>query len=99
MSEEELDLVQFAAGKMTQTRAGAPEIMRCKLVNPRSGCAIFNDFPEDLRRHPVSPDSPSLVDRPEHSTGSDVRRFRPAVHRFLHPKRDRNRTNMATLAN
>src|SRR5438034_10216284 len=32
MPEEELDLVRFAAGKMTQTRAGAPEIMRCKLV-------------------------------------------------------------------
>src|SRR5262245_35812710 len=48
MPEKELDLIQFAAGKMAQTRTSAPEIMRCKLLNPGSSCGIFHDFPEDL---------------------------------------------------
>jgi hypothetical protein len=36
-------LIQFAVGKMTQTCAGAPEIMRCKLANPGSACRNFHD--------------------------------------------------------
>jgi len=85
--------------KMTQACAGAPEIMRCKLLNASSGCGIFDDIPEDLRGHPVSPDFASFVDRPEHPTGNDVRRFRPGVDDPLHPKWNRNRSNMPTLAN
>src|SRR5215471_8197479 len=90
MPEEKLDLIQLTAGEMTQTCAGAPEIMRCELLNAGSGRGIFHYFPENLRRHPVSPDSASLVDRAEHSTGRDVRRFCPVVHGPLHPKRNRN---------
>ena len=71
--EEELDLIQLAACKMTQTCAGAAKIMGCELLNAGPGSGIFDDFPENLWRHPVSPDSPGLIDRSEHSTGRDLR--------------------------
>src|SRR3972149_2526305 len=97
--EEELDLIEFTASKMTQTCAGAPKIMRGELLNPSLSGGVFNDFPDDLRGHPVSPDFASLVDCPEHPTGTDMRRGRPCIYGPLHPKRNWNRTHMATLAN
>jgi hypothetical protein len=59
--EQKLNLIQFAAGEMTQSCARPPEIMWREFVNARLARSIFHDFPQNLRRHAVSPDSTSFV--------------------------------------
>src|SRR5437870_1526598 len=99
MSKQKLNLVQRAARQMAQASARAPEVMRRELFNAGTGCGPFDDFPDNLRRHSVSPDSAGPVDRPEHSTVRDLRGFCPCVKSLLYPERNRNGANVASLTN
>ena len=51
--KEELDLVQFAAGEVTQPRTRASQIVRRQLGDARLGGRVPNKVPEHLRRHPT----------------------------------------------
>src|SRR3974377_440691 len=53
--EQELDLIQFAAGQMAQTGTGATQIMRSEPLDTGTGCSLPNHLPEHLRRHPLAP--------------------------------------------
>src|SRR5262245_8957284 len=73
VSEEKLDLVEFPAGQMAQSRARAPKIVRRQLVDVGAGSGSAGDIPQYLRRHPIAPDAPYSVDGAEH----DRRVLRP----------------------
>ena len=42
VSEKELDLLQFASRNMPQTRACAPQIVRCKVPDLSPSCELFH---------------------------------------------------------
>ena len=75
------------------------QIVWREAVNARLTRSIFHDFPQNLRRHAVSPDSTSFVDRPEYAAFCDLRCLGPGINGLLYPKRNRNRANVTTLAN
>jgi hypothetical protein len=60
--EQELNLIQLATREMTQTGTSPAEIVRCKLLDSRASRCVFDDFPKNLWRHPVSLDLACLVD-------------------------------------
>src|SRR5262245_49187964 len=99
VSEEKLDLVEFPAGQMAQSRARAPKIVRRQLVDVGAGSGSADDIPQYLRRHPIAPDAPYSVDGAEHDAVRDSRGDRPFVDRGFHPGRNRHRAHMPTLAN
>jgi hypothetical protein len=62
VSQEKLDLIQFAACDVTQSRTGSPEVVWCQLFNTSCFGCLFEDPPKNFGRHPVSPDSAGFVD-------------------------------------
>jgi hypothetical protein len=58
VSEQELDLIQFAAGEMAETGAGAPQVVRGQLVDPGASRCRADHIPQHLG------DIPSLQTRP-----------------------------------
>ena len=66
VAEQKPDLIQFAAGEVTEACAGAPQIVWGKLVDARASRGGADDIPKHFGRHAASPDVPSLVDRAEH---------------------------------
>ena len=76
MAEQELDLVQFAAREVAQTGASAPQVVRGQLVDPGASRGGADNVPQHLGRPAVSPDTPVLVDCPEHRAVCDGRRGR-----------------------
>ena len=63
--QEELNLIEFAAGPMTESRACAPKIVRRQLVDVGAARGCSDDIPEHLGRHPAAPNAPGFVDRAE----------------------------------
>jgi hypothetical protein len=98
VSKQKLDLIQFTARKMTEPRAASPKIMRRKLVNSGSRRCGANDFPQHLGRHSCSPNSTCLVDRSKNHALGNLAGFLPFIDCNLHPRRDRNSTDVPSLA-
>src|SRR5688572_8788409 len=98
VAEQELDLVQFAARQVAQTRAGSSQIVRRQFVDAGASSRRADDVPQHLRRHAVSPYAPRLVDRSKDRPAGDSDQRRPRIHGRLHPRWDRNGAYMAALA-
>src|SRR5262249_2697215 len=96
--EEELDLIQFAAIKVAEARAGSPQVVRRQPVGARASRRRPDYIHQHLGRHAISPDTASLVDRAEPRALSDYRGRRPGVHRSLHPRWNRDRAYVARLS-
>jgi hypothetical protein len=56
VSEQKLDLFQFAAGDVTLTRACAAQIMRREVSGLSFRRAVFDEAPDHLLTDPVGPD-------------------------------------------
>src|SRR4051812_32318605 len=48
MYQKELDLLQFAAADMAQSRAGPPEVIGCQCHDCSPGRTSLNDVPDDI---------------------------------------------------
>ena len=71
VSEEELDLFEFAARNVTKSGACAPHVVRRNLLNADRLREVLNHVPNNLFRQPISPDDSALIDGPEHTTRCD----------------------------
>jgi hypothetical protein len=98
VAEEELYLLEFAAGQVTESRARAPEVVRCQLLDAGRCSRRSDDIPQPLRRHPVAPDAAGSVDRAEDAILGDGTGGCPCVDRGLHPLRDGHGPDMTALA-
>ena len=96
--KEELDLVQFPAGEVTQPGTRAAQVVWGQLGDARFGGRMPRDVPQDLRRHPVAPDVAQLGDGSEHGPFSDAGRRRPRVDRVLDPGRHGDGADVPALA-
>ncbi len=64
VSEQELNLVQLAAGKVALAGAGGPQVVRGKFWNIGSRGRGFHNFPKHLRSHTIAPrPAHLLIDR------------------------------------
>ena len=98
MSEQELNLIEFAAGEVTEPRATAPQVMWCKLFYARPQSGLPNDLPQHFRCHSSSPHASGLVDGPEQRTVSDAGGILPLINSRFYPRRDWHRPDMPGLA-
>jgi hypothetical protein len=48
VAEQELDLIQFTAGEMAETGAGAPRVVRSELVDRRATRCGADNIPQHL---------------------------------------------------
>jgi hypothetical protein len=64
--EQELDLIQFAAGQLHNWRTCADDRV-APFVDVGTGSSRPDDVQQHLGRHLVAPDAPGLVDRPQHN--------------------------------
>ena len=95
--EQKLDLVQFAAGQVAQSRTGASQVVRSQLRDAGFGGRRANDIPQHLRGHAVPPDAAHLADGPEHRPVGDARRRDPCIDCVLDPSGHGNRADVPTL--
>ncbi len=65
MPEQELDLLQFAAGDVAQSRAGPPEVVGCQRRDSSPGRTSLDDVPDDILGDTVPPYSSVLSDGAE----------------------------------
>jgi hypothetical protein len=98
VAEQELNLLQFAAGLMTETSACPPEVVRCEKRKLTVLCFPLHDTPNDLRAETCAPNSAGLVDRTKEGAGGDSGGLRPGVNSSFHPIRDWNGSYVAPLA-
>jgi hypothetical protein len=71
VTEEELDLFEFAARNVTESGACTPHIVRRNFLNADYLREVFNHVPNNLFRQPISPDDFALIDGSEKTTGCD----------------------------
>ena len=81
MPEEKLDLIEFAAGQMTQSRTGSPEIVGCQPFDARAGGGATDDVPQHFL-----PSSRRLVDRAKDAPVRQPRGSGPCVNGGLDPR-------------
>ena len=98
MAEQELNLLQFAAGLMAETGACPPEVVRREKWNLAVLGFPLHDTPNDLRAETCAPNSACLVDRTKEGAGSDSGSLRPGVNSSFYPIRDWNGSYVAALA-
>ena len=61
MSQQELNLVEFATSEMAQPGAGAPEIVRGQLLDAGVLGRRLHYVPDDPRRHAITPHAAGLL--------------------------------------
>jgi hypothetical protein len=98
VAEQELDLVEFAAREVAQTRTGSSEIVRRQFVDAGASSRRADDVSQHFGRHAVSPYAPGLVNRSKDRPAGDGDRRGPRIYGRLHPRWDRNGPYMAALA-
>lgn len=98
MSQQELNLVEFATSEVAQPGAGAPEIVRRELLDAGAPGRGLHHVPDDFRRHPISPHAAGLVDRAKRPPLREAGRRCPGVKAGLDPVRYWDGPDVAGLA-
>ena len=99
MPEEQLNLLKFAAGRPTQLRTGAPQIVRCDAGNPSRYRISLEQLPNDLFAQADALRLAGAVYGSEYVTSSDPSGGCPCIDCHLHPRRHRHRPDAAMLPN
>ena len=97
VAEEELDLLQFAAGCATEPSATPPKIVRPKLAHTDFRRKLFDDVPNELLRHHFAPNRPSATHAAEEAATGDSSGLHPVIEETAHQVRDRDGSNVTTL--
>ena len=72
VTEQELDLLKFPAGLMTQTSACATHIVRSDVFKAALRTSCFHHAPNDLWAEGALPNSFGFIDGPKYWAGGDA---------------------------
>jgi hypothetical protein len=97
--QEKLDLLQLPSRSMAEPSTGPPQIVRRQFGHSNASGGFLHDVPNRLYRHPMSPCPSYFVDPAEQSSSINGGRVEPIVQFGSHPIGNRNRPNVASLAN
>ena len=98
VTQQKLNLLQFAACLMAQSCTGPSQIVRCDGWQAAAFRVYLHNCPDHLGRKAVSPNSACFVDRPQQRTCVDAGTKGPAVDRLLYPFRNGDRPDVATFS-
>src|ERR1035437_7832239 len=90
MAEQELDLLEFAAGGAAEFGAGAPGIMRGELRLADFGAVAPDHLPDGVLADPARENLAALVHGAEDRTGLDAGALEPGIEQQLDPGRHRH---------
>jgi len=85
MAEQELDLLEFAAGGAAEFGAGAPGVMRSELGLADFGAVAPDHLPDGVLADAAREHLAALVHGAEDRTGLDPRALEPGVEQQLDP--------------
>jgi hypothetical protein len=80
-----LDLLQFAASGTTESSATPPEIVRREFAHANFRSELFDDVPDELLRHPFTPNLASATHAAEKATTGHSSSLHPVVQEIPHP--------------
>jgi hypothetical protein len=98
VSQQELDLLQLAAGSVAQTGAGPAGVVGRDTAQPQPSRIRPDDVPHRLLRYAVSPGLSSPAEASKDFSGRDPAELAPAVNFPLDPVRHGDGADMAALA-
>ena len=84
---------------MAEPGTGPSQIVRRQLRHADASGGFLHDVPNRLYRHPISPCPSYFVDPAEQPSSINSGRGEPIVQLASHPIGNRNRSNVASLAN
>jgi hypothetical protein len=97
VAKQELYLLQFTSGCVSQPRARPTQVMRCQLVDRSFRGELADDRPDNLLGHALTPDSPRSVHATKQSSGGQSCVLQPNVNDRFHPIRHRYRPRVTGL--
>jgi hypothetical protein len=98
VSEQELDLLQFAAGQVAQTRTGTPQIMRREVLDAGTLGSGLHHVPNRFWRDPFTPNMAEPVNTTEDPASVNAGSLKPPIDSSLRPDRHWNCADMSSLA-
>src|SRR6266852_9460400 len=98
MPQEELDLLQLASRSMAEPSTGPSQIVWRQLRHSDASGGFLHDVPNRLYRHPISPCPSYLVNPAKQLSSINCGGGQPIVQFGSHPIGNRNRSNVASLA-
>src|ERR1039458_1306766 len=98
VSEEELDLVEFATRNMAEAGTRATQVVGRHLFETCLFSEGLYDIPDHLFSQASSPNEPALVDGPEDAACHNFRRPAPVVDPVFDPLRNRYGADGASFA-
>ena len=87
VAEQQLDLLEIAAGASVQFRAGPPQVVGREARLPEPGAVLADDVPDSVLAEATVENPAAFVQRPEHWTLGDADAFEPFVDDDLDPGR------------
>jgi hypothetical protein len=99
VAQEQLDLLQFAAGRSTQFRACSASIMRGDAGDADRLSILPEHLPYDLLSQAFAPSAIGTVHGAKQATVCHAGRGGPSVNRNLRPGRHRDRADAPVLTN
>ena len=98
MTQQELNLLQFASARVAQFRAGSPQVMRCNVLQSCSLAAGFDDVPHDILRDAFPPYLSRSGNPPKDPSLCDSGCHYPLIDCRLDPLWNGHRADVAALA-
>src|SRR6266481_1246254 len=98
MPQEELDLLQLASRSMAKPSTGPPQIVWRQLRHADALGGFLHNVPNRLHRHAISPCPSNFVEPTEQFSSINSSCGEPIVEFGSHPIRNRNCSNVASLA-
>jgi hypothetical protein len=98
MTQEELDLIQFASCHVAKSCASPPQVVRGKLLDFRPPGGVLYDMPDCLGRDARSPHTPESVDSTKDKAVFDVCGLNPLIDCAFCPRRDGNSADVFAFA-
>ena len=97
VAKQELNLFQLTTSGSAQAGATSTEIVRRELCNADLGSKLLDDVPDELLCHPFAPNFASATHAAEEAATSYSSGSYPVVQQSMHPIRDGNGSNVASL--
>src|SRR5450432_3769387 len=98
MSEQQLNLFKFPAGRTAHFRATTPKVVWCDSGNASCHGVRPEQLPDDFLTHPQAVNLIAAMHRPEQLAVRSLRLHSPSVDGVLHPDRHWDRPNAVVLA-
>src|SRR5258708_31278611 len=97
MSQQQLNLLKFAATGAAQLGAGATTIVGCNSGDTCGLCVRLHELPDDLLAQAVANDAVRAIHGAENATLHHTRRSDPGVDGHFYPRWHRRRADSPVL--